>query len=73
MLSECWVPTSKTRSNLKAAEMKVLRAIKGVKRMGKFRNERIRADLGARRLLDFVEEGRLRWYEHVVKMREGGY
>ena len=39
--------------------------------MDKFRNERIRADLGAKRLLDVLEEGRLRWCRHVMGMREG--
>ena len=39
--------------------------------MDKLRNERIRADLGVERLLDVVEEGRLRWYGHVIRVRKG--
>ena len=70
-MSECWALTSKTRSSLQAAEMNAVRVIKGVNRIDKFRNERMQADLGVRRLLDFVEEGRLGWYEHVMRMREG--
>ena len=69
--SECWAVISKTQSNLQAAEMKVLRVIKGVNRMDEFRNERIRADIGVKRLLDSVEEGRLKWYGHLMNMREG--
>ena len=69
--SECWALASKTRSNLQAAEMTALRVIKVVNRMDKFGNERIRADLEVKRLLDFVEEGRLRWYGHVMRMRDG--
>ena len=43
--SESWALASKTRSNRQAAEMKALRLIKGVNRMDKFRNKRIREDL----------------------------
>ena len=39
--------------------------------MDKFRNEGIRTDLAVKRVLDFVEEARLKWYGHVIRMREG--
>ena len=38
--------------------------------MDKFRNERLRGDLGVNRLLDFVEDRRLRWYGHIMRMSE---
>lgn len=40
--SECLVPTTRTKSKLQAAEMKVLRTIRGVTRMDRLRNEQIR-------------------------------
>ena len=39
--------------------------------MDRFRNERRIADLGVKGLLDVVEEQRLRWYGHVMRMGEG--
>ena len=68
--SECWALTSRTQSKLQAAEMKVLRVIRGVTKRDSFRNEKIRDELNLRPLLDSIEEGRLRWYGHVMRMGE---
>ena len=40
---ESWTLTSKTRSQIQAAEMKILRLIKGVARLDRLRNEDIRS------------------------------
>ena len=68
--SESWALTTKTKSKLQAAEMKVLRLIKGVNRRDRLRNDQIRADLRVQPLLNVVEEGRLRWYGHVMRMED---
>lgn len=68
--SECWAQTSKIRSKLQAAEMKVLRVIRGVTLWDRMRNETIRSELGVKSLLDTVDEGKLRWYGHVMRMEE---
>ena len=68
---ESWALTSKTRSQLQAAEMRVLRLIKGVTRLDRFRNEDIRRELEIESLQDFIERGQLRWYGHVKRMEDG--
>ena len=52
---EAWALTSKTTSKLQAAEMRVLRRIKGVTRLDRLRNEDIRKELGIDSILDQVE------------------
>ena len=68
--AECWSLTSKTSSRLQAAEMKVLRTIRGVTRMDRLRNDQIRSDLSVKPLLKEIEEKKLRWYGHVKRMDE---
>ena len=70
---ESWTLTSKTRSQIQAAEMKVLRLIKGVTRLDKLRNENIRRELHVEDILEFVERGQLRWYGHVKRMDDSRY
>ena len=70
---ESWTLTSRTRSQLQAAEMKALRLIKGVTRLDKLRNEDIRRELGVEGILDFVERGQLRWFGHTKRMDEERY
>ena len=69
--TECWSLTMKTSSRLQAAEMKVLRTIRGVTRMDRLRNEQIRSDLLVKPLLIEIEESRLRWYGHIKRMDDG--
>ena len=67
---EFWMITSKTRSQLQAAEMKVLRLIRGVTKLDKIRNEDIRRELEVNGILDFVERGQLRLFGHVKRIQE---
>ena len=69
--AECWSLTKKTSSRLQAAEMKVLRTIRGVTRMDRLRNEQIRSDLSVKPLLRDIEESKLRWYGHTKRMDDG--
>ena len=70
---ESWTLTTKTRSQIQAAEMRVLRLIKGVTRLDRLRNEDIRRELGVEDILKFVERGQLRWYGHVKRMDDNRY
>ena len=70
---ESWTLTTKTRSQIQAAEMRVLRLIKGVTRLDRLRNEDIRRELEVEDILRFVERGQLRWYGHVKRMDENRY
>ena len=66
--SETWTLTAKTRSKIRATEMKVLRGIKGVTRRDRIRNTNIREELGIMDILELIEQNRLRWYGHVQRM-----
>lgn len=62
--------TQRTKSKVQAAEMKVLRLIKGVTRRDRIRNEDIRRELGITAIIQVVEINRLRWHGHVMRMEE---
>ena len=68
--SEVWLLTTRTESNLQAAEMRVLRTIKGVTRKDRIRNTNIRAELHVPLLLEEIERTRLRLCGHVMRMEE---
>ena len=70
---ESWALTTKTKSQLQAAEMRVLRLIKGVTRLDRIRNEDIRRELGIDKILELVERGQLRWYGLVKRMEDSRY
>ncbi len=58
--AECWTLTTKLESKIQAAEMRVLRIIKGVTRRDKMRNVQIREELEVTPLLEDVDRARLR-------------
>ena len=68
--SKVWSLTSRTKSKLQAAEMRVLKLIRGVTRLDRLRNTRVQEDLQVEPLLDSIEKGKLRWYGHVMRMEE---
>ena len=70
---ESWTLTSRTRSKVQAAEMKVLRLIKGVTRMDRIRNVDIRNELEIEDILKLIERGQLRWFGHVKRMENARY
>ena len=57
---ENWSLTTKAEKELQAAEMRVLRLIKGVTRRDKIINVNIREELQARPLLEEIEKNKLR-------------
>ena len=54
---ESWALTTKTKCQLQAAEMKVLRLIRGVTRLDRMRNTTIREQLGIENILYLIEAG----------------
>ena len=52
---------------MEVAEMKMLRFAMGVTRKDKIRNEYIRSTVKIERSGMKMREGRLRWYEHVMR------
>ena len=69
---EAWTLTSATKIMVRAAEMRVLRLIKGVIRRHMLRNEDIRKELGVQSILQYVEQSQLCWYGRVKRMTDGG-
>ena len=59
--------TKKQVEEMEVAEMKMLRFSMGVTRKDKIRNEYIRSTVKVERLGMKMREGRLRWYEHVMR------
>ena len=59
---EVWTLTSAAKSKVQAAEMRVLRLIKGVTSRDRLRNEDIRAELPVKSILQFIEDTQMRWY-----------
>ena len=59
--------TKKQVEEMEVAEMKMLRSAMGVTRKDKIRNEHIRSTVKVERLGMKMREGRLRWYEHVMR------
>src|SRR6201990_197648 len=68
--SECWSLNTNQKAKVEAAEMKVLRLIRGVTRRDRVRSESIRRDLGVLPVLTVVERNQLRWYGHMKRMNE---
>ena len=62
---ETWVLTERLKSKLQAAEMKVLRLIKGVTKFDRNRNVDIRRNLGIEPLILTIEKSQLRWFGHL--------
>ena len=66
--SEVWTLTTKLKSKIQAAEMRVLRLIKGITRRDRRRNVDVQRELGVESILIFVERNQLRWYGHMMRM-----
>ena len=59
--------TKKQVEEMEVAETKILKFVMGVTRKDKIRNEYIRSTVKVERLGVKMREGRLRWYEHVMR------
>ena len=55
---------------LDVAEMRMLRWMCGVTKLGKIRNEIIRGTTTVGEIAKKVQERRLKWYEHVMRREE---
>jgi len=69
---DAWSLTVADKIKGQAAEIRVLRLIKGITQRDRLRNEDIRAELQVKSILQFVEEVQLRWYGHVRRMSTNG-
>ena len=71
--SETWTLTTRTSSQIQAAEMRVLRIILGVTRLDRMRNEVIRERLNVTSILKIINKNKLRWFGHVKRMDNSRY
>src|SRR5215469_6558548 len=66
--SECWALRKDQERRLQVAEMRMLRMMMGITRKDRCRIDWVRrgvADFG-----DRMAENRMRWYGHIMRMRE---
>ena len=59
-----------TEEKMNIVEMKILRWMSGVTREGRIRNEYIRGSTKVTELSKKIQEGRLRWYGHLLRRCE---
>lgn len=71
--AETWAVKEEHVKKLEVAEMRCLRAIRGVTRRERMRNEDIRQELKVTELREKIRESRLRWYGHVKRMEENEF
>lgn len=67
---ESWTLTNQIKSKVQAAEMKYLRAVKGVTRLHRIRNEDIREELQVEPVLHTIEKQQLKWLGHMYRMKD---
>lgn len=68
--SESWILNNQTKSKIQALEMRYLRAVKGVTRRDRIKNEKIREELGVEPILQSIERQKLKWFGHMTRMEE---
>ena len=64
------VPTKKLKSKITAAEMKVLRLVKGVKIRDTVRNAPIHEESKIKPVIETTQTDQLRWFGHVMRRHE---
>ena len=70
--AETWAVKKAQEKKLDVAEMRMLRWMRGVTKMGRIRNDRIRGTTKVGEISKKVQESRLKWYVHVLR-REDEY
>ena len=66
--SETWVTTTRDMTRLEAAEMRLLRSVKGYTRPDKIRSEVIRKELEISGIQDVRSKHKQNWINHLEKI-----
>jgi len=66
--SEKWVTTTRDMTRLEAAEMRLLRSVKGCTRLDKIRSEVIRKELEIFGIQDVRSKRKQNWINHLERM-----
>ena len=64
---ESWILTKKLKSKITAADMKVLRLVKGVTRIDIIRNADIYDEFKIKPIIETIQTYQLRWFGHVMR------
>ncbi|GAA6107076.1 uncharacterized protein LOC111191400, partial [Tachysurus ichikawai] len=70
-LTELWVMTERTRSQIQAAKMSFLRRVAGRSLTDRVRSSGTREELRVEPLLLHIERSQLRWLGHLFRMTPG--
>ncbi len=68
--TETWELKKAQGNKLKVAEMRMRRWMCGIMMLDKIRNERIRGTTKVGEIAKKVQERRLKWYGHVMRINE---
>lgn len=68
--SETWTLTSAMKSKIQAAEMKYLRAVKGVTKQEHIRNQDIRDELQTIPTLEVIKKKQMSWWGHLQRAED---
>ena len=66
--SEAWVLKKREEQRLQAAQMKVLRHLLGITKLGKEKKHCIRQKMGAQNILKEIKQYQKKWVQHVQRM-----
>ena len=67
---ESWILTKKLKSKITAADMKVLRLVKGITRRDRLRNADIYEEVKIKPIIETIQTDLLRWFGHVMRRDE---
>ena len=67
---ESWILTKKLKSKITAADMKVLRLVKGVTRRDRLRNADMYDEFKIKPIIETIQTDQLRWFDHVMRRDE---
>ena len=66
--SEVWVLKKRDKQRLEVAQMKFLRHLLGITKLGKEKNTSIRRKTGAQNIVKEIEQYQQKWLQHVQRM-----
>ena len=67
---ESWILTKNLKGKITAADMKVLRLVKGVTRRDRLRNADIYDEFKIKPIIETIQTYQLRWFGHVMRRDE---
>ena len=70
--SEAWVLKKGEKQRLEAAQMKFLRHLRGITKLDKEKNQRIREKPGAQNIVKEIKHYQKKWLQHVQRMDSNG-